>query len=120
MNIWSKVINSSEKRVLISNFLALSTVQGLNFLLPLLVIPYLLYTLGVELFGLLAMATAFSTYFMILSDYGFNVTATHEISIHRDNPNKLNEIFSAVMTIKLILMFIGFLFYFFLYGYLII
>jgi PST family polysaccharide transporter len=108
MNLWSKVINNAEKKVLVSNFLALGIVQGLNFLLPLLVIPYLLYTLGVEVFGLLAMATAFSAYFMILSDYGFNVTATHEISIHRDNNKKLNEIFSAVMIIKLILMLIGF------------
>jgi len=108
MNIWSKVVNSSEKKVLLSNFLALGIVQGLNFLLPLLVIPYLLYVLGVEIFGLLAMATAFSTYFMILSDYGFNVTATREISVYRDSSEKLNEIFSAVLFIKIILMLIGF------------
>ena len=108
MNLWTRVINKPEKKVLISNFLALGIVQGLNFLLPLLVIPYLLYTLGVEIFGLLAMATAFSAYFMILSDYGFNVTATHEISIHRENNEKINEIFSAVITIKMILMFLGF------------
>lgn len=108
MNLWSKFINKPEKRVLMSNFLALTIVQGLNFLLPLLVVPYLLYTLGVELFGLLAMATAFISYFMILSDYGFNVTATREISIYRDNSEKLNEIFSAVMMIKVILMIIGF------------
>lgn len=108
MDVWSKIINKPEKKVLVSNFLALGIVQGLNFLLPLLVVPYLLYTLGIEIFGLLAMATAFSSYFMILSDYGFNVTATREISIYRDNHEKLNEIFSAVMMIKIFLMFIGF------------
>jgi len=102
------IIDKPEKRVLVSNFLALGTVQGLNFLLPLLVVPYLLYTLGVEIFGLLAMATAFSSYFIILSDYGFNITATREISIYRDDSNKLNEIFSAVIMIKFILMVIGF------------
>lgn len=102
------MINKREGRVLVSNFLALGVVQGLNFLLPLLVVPYLLYTLGIELFGLLAMATAFSSYFLILSDYGFNVTATREISIHREDREKLNEIFSAVMTIKLLLMSLGF------------
>jgi len=108
MNLWSNIINKPEKKVLVSNFLALGIVQGLNFLLPLLVVPYLLYTLGIEIFGLLAMATAFSSYFMILSDYGFNVTATREISIHRENSEKLNEIFSAVMMIKIVLMCIGF------------
>jgi PST family polysaccharide transporter len=108
MNLWSKIINKPEKKVLVSNFLALGIVQGLNFLLPLLVVPYLLYTLGIEIFGLLAMATAFSSYFMILSDYGFNITATREISIHREHSDKLNEIFSAVMMIKIVLMCIGF------------
>lgn len=102
------MINKREGKVLVSNFLALGVVQGLNFLLPLLVVPYLLYTLGIELFGLLAMATAFSSYFLILSDYGFNVTATREISIYREDSKKLNEIFSAVMTIKLLLMSLGF------------
>ncbi len=102
------MINKREGKVLVSNFLALGVVQGLNFLLPLLVVPYLLYTLGIELFGLLAMATAFSSYFLILSDYGFNVTATREISIYREDSKKLNEIFSAVMIIKSLLMSLGF------------
>ena len=100
---------NDEKKRLFSNFVSLVIVQGLNFLLPLLVLPYLLYTLGVEIFGILAMATAFISYFLILSDYGFNITATREISVYRDNPQKLNEIFSAVLTIKILLMLLGFL-----------
>ena len=103
------MIEKRDKKVLIKNFLSLGVVQGLNFLLPLLVIPYLLHVLGVEIFGLLAMATAFIGYFMILSDYGFNITATREISVHRDSIGKLNEIFSAVMIIKIFLMCMGFL-----------
>jgi PST family polysaccharide transporter len=103
------MIEKKDKKVLLKNFLSLGIVQGLNFLLPLLVIPYLLHVLGVEIFGLLAMATAFIGYFMILSDYGFNITATREISVHRDSIEKLNEVFSAVMTIKILLMFLGFL-----------
>jgi PST family polysaccharide transporter len=103
------MIGKKDKKVLLKNFLSLGIVQGLNFLLPLLVIPYLLHVLGVEIFGLLAMATAFIGYFMILSDYGFNITATREISVHRDSISKLNKIFSAVMIIKILLMFFGFL-----------
>jgi PST family polysaccharide transporter len=102
------MIKKKDKKVLIKNFLSLGVVQGLNFLLPLLVIPYLLHVLGVEIFGLLAMATAFIGYFMILSDYGFNLTATREISVHRDSVEKLSEIFSAVMMIKFMLMGLGF------------
>jgi len=103
------MIEKKDKKVLVKNFLSLGVVQGLNFLLPLLVIPYLLHVLGVEIFGLLAMATAFIGYFMIVSDYGFNITATREVSVNRDSIDKLNEIFSAVMLIKIFLMFTGLL-----------
>ena len=109
MNIRLKFFDNQERNIVLFNFLSLGMVQGLNFLLPLLVVPYLLYTLGVEMFGLLAMATAFIGYFMMLSDYGFNITATREISVHRDNPEKLNEIVSAVVMIKIGLMLVGFL-----------
>ncbi|MBU1669385.1 flippase [bacterium] len=102
------MFDNREKNVLLSNFLSLGIVQGLNFILPLLVVPYLLYTLGVEIFGLLAMATAFIAYFMILGDYGFNITATREISVHRENAKKLNEIVSSVLMIKILLMLLGF------------
>jgi PST family polysaccharide transporter len=100
---------SSEKKNLIHNIFHLSFFQALNYLLPLLLIPYLVRVIGPEHFGLLAFSTATVMYFNIISDYGFNLSAVREISIQRKNKKKIEEIYSAVMSIKFILVLISFI-----------
>ena len=59
--------------------------QLLNNLLPVLTMPYLVRILGPSKFGLISFAQALIQYFVNLTDYGFNLTATRDISIKRDN-----------------------------------
>jgi PST family polysaccharide transporter len=98
------MINISEdKKRLLSNFFSLSALQGVNMILPLITLPYLVRVLGVENFGLLSFSLSIIMYFNILVSFGFELSATREISLNRDDKQRVSEIFSSVMFIKLLL-----------------
>ncbi len=94
-------------RRVIGNFLALSVVQFANYLAPLILIPYLTRVLGLSRYGLVELARAITVYFLILTDYGFSLSATREISVHRKDPEKVSEVFSSVMLLKLLLVLLS-------------
>lgn len=99
---------SEDGKLVLTNFISLSVLQVLNIVLPLLTMPYLVRILGAEYFGLLAIATSIITYFTILTNYGFNITATREISVNREDKLKIEEIYSSVMILKFFFIIVSF------------
>jgi len=104
-----KMTAPKERKVVMDNFASLTALQAITYILPIIILPYLFRIIGPEKFGLISFAQAFVQYFMILTDYGFSISATKEISLCRDEHTEVCKIFSAVMTVKIALVFLSLL-----------
>lgn len=89
------------------NVVWLTSLQVLNYLLPMATVPYLIRVLGANNYGVLSFAVTFSQYLVVLTDYGFNLSATRNIAIVREDRQKLEETVSAVLLIKAALLIIS-------------
>jgi PST family polysaccharide transporter len=104
-----KIISNQDKKIVAGNYLSLLILQGANYLLPLLILPFLVRVLGAERFGLIMFAQALTTFLFVFVDFGFNLSGTREISLTKVNKQQLSEIFSAIMIIKVVLTFVAFI-----------
>lgn len=89
------------------NFVALSILQIGNYFFPLLTFPYLIRVLGPEKFGIVALAQSFIQFFIVITDYGFNLSATRKVSQVRHDLEELSLTFFSVLAIKAALCFLS-------------
>jgi len=97
----------TSRRRLLGNISSLYFLQGLNYLIPMAVLPYLVRVLGMEIYGLMAFAQSFAQYFNILTDYGFNYSATRFIAKNHDDSVATSRMFCCVFLIKFVLTALG-------------
>ena len=81
--------------------------QGVNYLVPLLVWPYLMIVLGAQQFGVFSFGIALAQYLMMLVDFGFNLTATKQIALAQGNAKEINRLFSATLEAKILLLLLS-------------
>jgi PST family polysaccharide transporter len=107
-NLFKKL--SGEKKTVAKNYSALIVLQGFTYLLPLLIIPFLQRRLGLEYFGLVMFAQYLMAFCVAASDFGFNVTATREISVLRSQGADYSKIYFKVFWARTILLVLVFCF----------
>jgi PST family polysaccharide transporter len=91
------------RRGLVQNVLALYSVQFVNYLLPLITIPFLTRVLGREGWGLYAFFQSFALYAYTIVDYSFIMAGTREVSRQRADLPARADILAGVIGAKVLL-----------------
>lgn len=88
---------------LLENIISLFTIKGLEYILAFITFPYLVRVLQVENFGAVVFVQGIIQYFVLFTDYGFNLLGPKEIAQH-DNKEERGKIFANIFGAKLILL----------------
>ena len=103
---WIALQQLLRKRLVI-NALSLYAIQGLNYLSPIIVLPFLLRALKPDGYGLIVLAQSLMGYAVIVTTFGFNLTAARDVSVARDDPERLVRIFWSTIAAQLALFIIA-------------
>ncbi len=95
--------NRAANRRVFHNAFYLAVLQLFNFLIPLLLLPYLTRTLTIEEFGAVMVVLSSTIFAYVITDYGFSLSATYFISRHRDDHNAVQNTISRIFSAKILL-----------------
>ena len=83
----------------------LTIIECVRIFMPFVALPYIIRTVGMERYGMVALAQTIVQYFIVVINFGLDISAVKDVSVHRNDKLALNRIVSTVLFIKLILFF---------------
>lgn len=101
-HIHLKSLQGSRRELTDSIYLML--LQGVNQLLPVVVMPYLMIHLGASGYGYVGFALSVIQYLMLVVDFGFNLSATKRIAQVMDDKDRRSEVFWNVVAARVLLL----------------
>jgi len=105
---WSKWLRTGMQSTVARNAASLYLIQFANYIVPLIMVPYLVRVLGPAGYGAVAFAQGFINYLMLFVEYGFDWSATRKISVQRENLEAVNHTALHVWAAKGLLAVAGF------------
>lgn len=88
---------------MLKNIVYLFGIQGVNYLIPLIILPYLVRVLGPIEYGRLGFSLAIIQYLILIIDFGFNLLTSSRIAKNKNNSVVISKIFSTTIYAKLII-----------------
>lgn len=97
------------KGTVFKNYIYLLMIQGANFILPLITIPYLVRTLGINKFGIVMVAQSFAILLTIITEFGLDMSATRQVALIKNDKRKVSQYFFDVFFLKMFLVIVAFI-----------
>lgn len=88
---------------LVRNITSLYLVQIANYIIPLFTLPFLARVLGVGGMGTLATLQLLSVFGVVITEYGFQYSATRKVALLREDTSALAKLYSSVTAARLLL-----------------
>ena len=85
---------------LIKNTVMLYILQFSSYFFSFITVPYQTRVLGPEVYGVVGFATAVMVYFQLFLDFGFMLSATEDISKHREDKAYIEKKLTSITVLK--------------------
>ncbi|HRE58355.1 MAG TPA: oligosaccharide flippase family protein [Candidatus Kapabacteria bacterium] len=99
-------------RLVLENFLSLSSIHVLGQLAMLVLVPFVTRKLGIEKFGITSFGISFVMIFQFVTVYGFNNSASRKAALHKHDHSYIQRLYSSVSVAKLLLCILAAIAYF--------
>lgn len=87
----------------VENVFSLFSLKTIDLVLAIFLIPYLIFKVGVQNYGMYAFALSLVLFFVNIANYGFNLAAVRELSKKPKTKKNISKVFNEVFSVKLYL-----------------
>ncbi len=88
---------------LFGNIYNLFLLYGFSHIIPILLMPFLLNTIGADNYGRVNFALSVAFYFQVVNEFGFDLSNVRHIVANREDRQKMSEIVSAILCSKFLI-----------------
>ncbi|MDC0383104.1 oligosaccharide flippase family protein [Schleiferiaceae bacterium] len=92
----------NKKRIVLKNAAYMTGTQALSYLSPLLLVPYLINTIGFDRYGKLMFVSSIGILYKVLADYSFGIISTRQIALDPLDRKRVSSILGGTIFYKLL------------------